>query len=749
MQENATIDKSWDFLIKADKIDLRKVLSALYLIPSSRTKKELYLSHYKFDLEGEDIARKILSLCYESSENISYENFIKDIAFAFNKNISREISIEETEAALLKIIKENVLKEATPKELELISKRYNVNHQNITNSQETEHPNDLVEISKLLDINLFTNNDNDSFYNDHPLVAKCYRAVIRKYPRFISKLLWWLRFYIVDDSDNQTIQRERIEEPFWPMIWRHFKSFARFILFVVFICLILPICFGLILVLIPLVLLYSIRTNKLIDKEDKEFDHVQNLQTTNIKVLTILIVTLIYLRNKKNGTNLKDCIQAIEKRNERFNKEFVSMALTAFLYDDMYTNRTVGYVNKKTFIQVLMFMKDEISFPDYMIPILTDDIKQTLKILYRSINPERNQYYEKIYNEQTLIAEDTNLSVLMVDYQFPFTRIDKNTKFLKCERDIYDELNLMYLRLLMGYDSEDVLIDLKPGDTFDVIQIYDTDRIGTYKDYLSEGGKFVVVRTEAEIDRGTILSAVSDLQHMLGDTFSKQSGYVEFIRFYENLNDTEKYKDSVEGLINCVNYIQRIVHYYDGDIPTTIKNAEKEKCVKIADLLSEYINEWSSVSKQCFRTMITKGAHYQDASIDINRDLFFTSLDAIFSNAKRHGFSSKTCAENIVEIYTDLVNYQSTSMALISIRNNGKPFANDFTIDKYIGRGRFSKSSGHLGLGGYHVYSFAKANNGYLNIRNSDEWNVIIDILLPLNNQDIIINNEYNYDGCK
>jgi len=755
MQENATIDKSWDFLVNADEIDLNKVLSALYLIPSSRTKKSQINAYYTFDVKGEDIARKILYLCYESNGNVSYENFIKDIAFAFNKDISREISIEETEAALLEKIKENILKEATTKELELIKTRYNIDYLSTEKDQETDYSENLVRISKLLDINLFTNNDNDFFYNDHPLVAKCYRAVITKSKskplRIFSRIWWWLRFYIVDDSDNQTIQTERIEEPFWPMIWRHFKSIARLILVVVFTLAMLPICLILILVIIPFVLFYVIRADKLIE-EEKEFEHVQNLKISPVTILSILIVTLIYLRNKKNGTNLKDCIAAIEEIFGNNSKEFVDMSIVAFLYDDVYTNRAIRLdVEKNTFYQVLQGMKKEINphITDNRKSILTDNIEQTLKILYTSINPERNQYYEKIYNEQTNDSDDPNLSVLMVDYQFPFTRIKENTKFLKCKSDIYDILNRWYLQL-MGYDLEDVMIDLKPGDTFDVIQIYDTDRIDTYKDFLSENGKFVVIRTEAEINRGTILSAVSDLQHMLGTPFSRQSGYIDMIRMYDVMNDTEKYKSNVEGLINCVNIIQRIVQYYEGDFPSTIKNAKKEEFPDIAELLGEYVKERESYGKHFFTTtIVAHGSHCQDASIEINRELFFTSLDAIFGNAERHGFSKKFNPGNLIEVYTDLVNYQSTGMVLISIRNNGKPFADGITIDEYIDKGRFSKDSGHLGLGGYHVYSFAKANNGYLNIRKDEEWNVIIDILLPLKNQDININNKYNYDGCR
>ena len=59
---------------------------------------------------------------------------------------------------------------------------------------------------------------------------------------------------------------------------------------------------------------------------------------------------------------------------------------------------------------------------------------------------------------------------------------------------------------------------------------------------------------------------------------------------------------------------------------------------------------------------------------------------------------------------------------------------NGFKIEDYISKGRFKSSTGRTGLGGYHVYEIVKGHKGYLNISSNKSWNVVVDILLPINN---------------
>ena len=73
---------------------------------------------------------------------------------------------------------------------------------------------------------------------------------------------------------------------------------------------------------------------------------------------------------------------------------------------------------------------------------------------------------------------------------------------------------------------------------------------------------------------------------------------------------------------------------------------------------------------------------------------------------------------------------------LLSVSNNGKPFPKDFSIEKYISRGEFCGDTGRTGLGGNHVYNIAKSHSGFINLTSDDEWNVIVEVLIPLNYYD-------------
>ena len=87
---------------------------------------------------------------------------------------------------------------------------------------------------------------------------------------------------------------------------------------------------------------------------------------------------------------------------------------------------------------------------------------------------------------------------------------------------------------------------------------------------------------------------------------------------------------------------------------------------------------------------------------------------------------------------------------LLSVSNNGKPFPDDFSLQRYISRGEFSGESGRTGLGGNHVYSIAKRHEGFINLTSSPEWPVIIEVLIPVEyDADVESNNVVVYGNSK
>ena len=234
---------------------------------------------------------------------------------------------------------------------------------------------------------------------------------------------------------------------------------------------------------------------------------------------------------------------------------------------------------------------------------------------------------------------------------------------------------------------------------------------------------------EAEAQRLGIKRVSSDLEHMLGTPFFKINNTLNYLLNIEP--DSEDYKETVKSLKDNFDYMQRIVKFNSSSINPASFN---RKSIDIYDLLTEYIESWNNFGGEYFSISLKKDF---DEAIEthIDRHMFYVMSDAIFGNAVRHGFLKKAnVKENKMDINMKLVSYNEQPFVLISFCNNGLPMEKDFTLEDYISKGRFKSSTGRTGLGGFHVYEIVKGHNGFLNISSNKAWNVVVDILLPINN---------------
>ena len=713
MQENATIDKSWDFLVNADEIDVRKMKSASQFFMFFR-----FNSSQDTVIRGKDLVEDILTYSYnKTDEPITFNQFLQDIAYAFGLNESENHTIEETELALLQKFEDDIMREATDDEKEKIGlyKLFS-SHEDEGNIKDAINTN-IERVSKLLDIDIFSNDADNLFYNDHPLVERCYRAVVYKHYSFfrLNKLFWKLR--LIDLEKNST----KIA----------LTLFAVLVVALFLWNVILRIIF---VILLLAVLLTGWRLNVSQKKERKEFKQNSHsnhpLKAFNIRSLIIPITTLIYLRQNFSNS-LEKCIAKIEGRYKTFNKEFIAMALIHKLYSKQ-RDKEIGGNMPRVFTTSLLLeaISEKIETTDFEIITLSQNLKQALDYLYNNIDPDRNQYYEDIQ-----VTAEPNQRLLLVDYRFPYTEIKTNTKFLKHEKnDIYDELNRIYI-YLMGYDLDEIMIDPKPGDEFDIIQVFDSDRMEHYKPFLSENGKFVVVRTKEDIDRSTFLTTASDIRHMLGTPFSNQGVLIRRIRRYLEKGQIQEYQTSVDSLISNTEYIRRVISSYRGDIELLFKNGvKKADSFNILSELNSYAKNYKAYGNSCFRIQINHEELPHDTNIRINKDHLFSALDTILENAARHGFKGREDnPDNCVEISLGKVVVGSKDMLQVSVKNNGKP--SSVTIDQYIKRGRKFTETGNTGLGGYLIDIFARANGGFIDLERNEKWGFIINMYLLLDNQ--------------
>ena len=247
MSEDFKIHPSWDFLVDADKMDRKKVLSAWSIV----LKSFLPSFNYK-DLKGAALVQKILSTCYKNPSNVSYDQFIKDIATAHKIDSSNIKDIDGIELSLLQRFRKNILSEATDEELKILDLDCETEFELIDDKEGRQKAikQNIDEIAGLLDIDLFTVNVDDVFFNEKPLVEKCYRAVVAKNLKSLNEQRWQQRLYdIIFGEFGQLFKR--IRETFKNSKW--ISKLLMVILFVIAI----PVLLIIALFVVVLSLLFS------------------------------------------------------------------------------------------------------------------------------------------------------------------------------------------------------------------------------------------------------------------------------------------------------------------------------------------------------------------------------------------------------------------------------------------------------------------------------------------------------------
>jgi type I restriction enzyme M protein len=225
-----------------------------------------------------------------------------------------------------------------------------------------------------------------------------------------------------------------------------------------------------------------------------------------------------------------------------------------------------------------------------------------------------------------------------------------------------------------------------------------------------------------EMERYGIRAASSDLNHILGPT------HLEIKRVLNQLDKDGKGHSEIESIRGNVAYMFRMIKYAGIDF-NNYKPALSE--IGIYDFLNEHLeackNRYITTFEIDYVNFID---NYSTFMIDV--DMFKYLLDTILDNVYKHGFEQKEVPGAMVRISSSPTLIDEKPYLLISIANNGKPFAEDFTIEKFIGRGECCGNTKNTGLGGYHTYHIIKKHDGFLNLTGTSAWPVIYEILLPI-----------------
>lgn len=240
-----------------------------------------------------------------------------------------------------------------------------------------------------------------------------------------------------------------------------------------------------------------------------------------------------------------------------------------------------------------------------------------------------------------------------------------------------------------------------------------------------------IIESQAESEKKRVAhrDISGQLSHMLGTTYHKIFDAISELKYVEGLESTySMLNDNFE-------YMRRLINSIDDDFSSQSMKLEE---TEINDFIQKYCSAWKNYGKKQFAVSFESDLN-DDTTFKIDEIFMKVMLDAILENANRHGFDGVDIENPQIRIQASYVMINNMPCVLISIANNGASFPNGFTIEQYIREGDFGGAKGRTGRGGYHVYQIVKRHQGYINISNDDEWNVKINIMIPI---------EY-YDECE
>lgn len=249
-----------------------------------------------------------------------------------------------------------------------------------------------------------------------------------------------------------------------------------------------------------------------------------------------------------------------------------------------------------------------------------------------------------------------------------------------------------------------------------------------------------IVRAEQEADakRLGVKTNISDLEHMLQTTQANIDCIIDELK--DIYKDDGSYQSLVKGLKDNVEYMKRVIRFSNATISPEMFNMKK---YDLDAFIKSYCNSWLNYGGNYFYLSL-KPMLGENRMVVFDKTYIKLMLDSILTNVERHGFKKRRKEENHVEISLSVESYQDKPYVVIRVANNGEPFKEGFTLDDYKTRGRYSSNTGRSGLGGYHVYQIAKGHNGYLYIDSNKVWNVVIEVLLPI--EGIAVDNLITYE---
>lgn len=260
---------------------------------------------------------------------------------------------------------------------------------------------------------------------------------------------------------------------------------------------------------------------------------------------------------------------------------------------------------------------------------------------------------------------------------------------------------------------------------------------------LAEQKKIVEDVITQELERKKKQVGAADTLFNLAHTIGLPANRIQSI--LGNLKDLchempEVYSD-LKKVGDNFDYILRVINATSKDFSGS-KDPLKEQ--KILPILEKFLSAFSSLPFG-LDPVIDHSAVPSDIKLNVNEMLLSVLCDNILRNAHRHGFNKIVSKDHKVLIKLSLAKHEGRDYYVMSFCNNGNKLEPDFSIYDFITRGKKGKT-GNTGQGGYDIYQIVRKFDGKLGLRSSDEWNFILDVLIPVSDLDEhTIVSDYSY----
>lgn len=237
--------------------------------------------------------------------------------------------------------------------------------------------------------------------------------------------------------------------------------------------------------------------------------------------------------------------------------------------------------------------------------------------------------------------------------------------------------------------------------------------------------------------KGESFRDIASLKHSLGrPLLNIGSGLLTIEAYLDKSSDIilkKEIEKVLDGLKLNMNLANNLLERNENDLE--LENYKLEDVDLIA-FIHKFI---SNSSNYCFKTSLSISEEIIDeltnsVMISANTDLLSVLFNNIFDNAERHAFRGVKNDTNELQIRLQIVIQQGTPRVILTLKNNGLPFPENFDGKKFIKKNFKAGETGNTGIGGYDINQIVQYMQGSfdLKLNEDDLYPTIYEIELQL-----------------